>query len=297
MFHSPDTLTITDADYACLVCEQFKFKSSEATLNVTGLHPLCTIIIESNNTFSTSLINISDPRVCNYLFQCIETTTSCRTSTYLLCFSRQFTSYTTNLIKSLFPILSLVYPTLQITDVWKSPSNHPTSETIAELLAHSKLHLQSVKSFSPYNTSHICPTPIPDTDLPSQRKSKSKRHPGHNNPSPRHTAPLPPPPPQPNSTQHKNQPTVSSLYNRHSSYRHHHPNAQHPPSTGCSNLSLPQPSPNYIPTSQPPGNHGTAQPVHSKPPLIDTTAYTSHSTLSRLFCCSHIHYLFRNHFR
>ena len=131
--------------------------------------------------------------VCNYLFHSIETTTSFSTSTYLLCFSHQFTSYTTNLIKSLFPTLSLLYPTLQITDVWENPSNHPTKETIAELLAHSKLHLQSVKSFNPYNASHIRPTPIPDTDLPPQRKIKSKRHPGHNIPSPRHTASNSPP--------------------------------------------------------------------------------------------------------
>ena len=61
-------------------------------------------------------------------------------------------------------------------------------------------------------------------------------------------------------------------------------------------LPLPQPSPNYIPTSQPPGNHSSAQPLHSKPPCIDTTAHIGHSTLSRLFCCSHTYYLFRNLF-
>ena len=147
--------------------------------------------------------------MCNYLFCSIETTKSFSTSTYLLCSSRQFTSYATNLIKSLFQTLFLLYPTLQITNVWENPSNHPTKETIAELLAHSKLHLQSVRSFSPYNASHIYPTSIPNTDLPSQRKTKSKRHPRHNNPSPRHTAstssPLPsswtwPPPPPSNST-------------------------------------------------------------------------------------------------
>ena len=120
---------------------------------------------------------------------------------------------------------SLLYPTLQVTDAWKNPSNHPTKETIAELLAHSKLHLQSVRSFNPYDTSHIRPTPIPNTDLPSQRKTKSKRHPGHNNPSPSHNASTSPPLPsswtrgpstqlnstQLNSTQLNNQPTVSSL--------------------------------------------------------------------------------------
>ena len=159
-----------------------------------------------------------------------------------------------------------------------------------------------MKSFNPYNTSHICPTPIPDTDLPPQRKTKSKRHPGHNNPSPRHTAsispPLPsswtrPPPPLPYPTQ---QPTIRvfSLNIRHSSYRHHHPNAQQTPSSGCSNLSLPQSIINSILTSQPPENHCSDQPVHSNSPLIDTTSYTGHSTFSSLFCCNHTDYLIRN---
>ena len=86
-----------------------------------------------------------------------------------------------------------------------------------------------MKSFNPYDASHIRPTPIPDTDLPPQRKPKSKRHPGHNNPSPRHTASTSPPlpsswtrgPPLPYPTQ---QPTncVFSLNNRHRSCRHHH---------------------------------------------------------------------------
>ena len=208
VFLSPDMITITDSDYASLICDQLEFQASETTLKVTGLQPLSTIITGSTDTLGTALTDIPDPTVCNYLFCSIETTTSSSTSTYLLCFSHQFTSYTTNLIKSLFPTLSLLYPTLQITDVWEYPSNHPTKETIAELLAHSKLHLQSVKSFNPYNTSHIHPTPIPDIDLPSQRKTKSKRHPGQNNSSLRHTASTSPPipsswnraPHQPNST-------------------------------------------------------------------------------------------------
>ena len=141
VFLSPDMLTITDADYASLICDQYEFQASETTLKVTGLQPLSTIITGSTNTLGTALTDIPDPTVCNYLFCSIETTTSFSTSTYLLCFSRQFTLYTTNLIKSLFPTLSLLYPTLQITDVWENPSNHPTKETIAELLAHSKLHL------------------------------------------------------------------------------------------------------------------------------------------------------------
>ena len=118
-----------------------EFQASETTLKVTGLQPLSTIIAGSTNTLSTVLTDIPDPTVCNYLFCSIETTTSFSTSTYLLCFSRQITSYTTNHIKFIFPVLFHLYPTLQITDVWENPRNHPTKETIAELLAHSKLHL------------------------------------------------------------------------------------------------------------------------------------------------------------
>ena len=124
-------------------------------------------------------------------------------------------SYTTNLITSLFSTLTLLYPTLQITDVWETPSNHPTKETITEVLAKSNLHLQSVKSFNPYDASHIHPTPIPDSDLPLQKKTKSRKHPGHNNPPPRPTASISPQLPsswsQGPPTQHNNQPTVSSL--------------------------------------------------------------------------------------
>ena len=102
MFLSPDMLTITDADYASLICNQYEFQASETTLKVTGLQPLSTIITGSTHTLGTALTDIPDPTVCNYLFCSIETTTLLSTSTYLLCFSRQFTSYTTNLIKSLF---------------------------------------------------------------------------------------------------------------------------------------------------------------------------------------------------
>ena len=177
MFLTPSRLTITDTNYASLICDQFEFQASETTLKVTGLQPLSTIITGSTDTLGTALTDLLDLTVCNYLFRSIDITTSFSISTYLLCFSHQFTSYTTNLIKFLFPTLSLLYPTLQITDVWENPSNHPTNETIAQLLAHSKLHLQSVKSFNPYNTTHIRPTPIPDTDLPSQRENQVQKTP------------------------------------------------------------------------------------------------------------------------
>ena len=125
----------------------------------------------------------------------------------MLCFSCQFTSYTTNLITSLFPTLALLYPTLQITDIWETPSNHPTKETITEVLAKSNLHLQSVKLFNPYDASHICPTPISDSNLPPHQKTKSRKYPGHNNPAPP-SAPSypvaghspPPSPPLPSTT-------------------------------------------------------------------------------------------------
>ena len=45
-----------------------------------------------------------------------------------------------------------------------------------------------MKSVNPCNVSHICLTPIPDSDHPFQRLTNSKRYPGHNNPSPRPTA-------------------------------------------------------------------------------------------------------------
>ena len=188
VFLSPDMLTIKNADYASLICYQFEFQASETTCKVTGLQPLSNIITRSTNTLSTALTDIPDPTVCNYLFQIIETTTSFSTSTYPLYFSHHFTSYTTNCIKSLFSTLLLLYPILQIADVWGNSSNHPTKETVAELLAHSKSHCWWVKSFNPYDTRHIRPTPIPNTDLPPQRKTKSKRHLRHNNPSPMHTA-------------------------------------------------------------------------------------------------------------
>ena len=128
----------------------------------------------------------------------------------MLCFSHQFTSYTTNLITSLFPTLALLYPTLQITDVWETPSNYPTKETITEVLAKTHVYLQSVKSFNPYDSSCIQPTPTPGFDLPPQPKNKIQKHLGHNNPPPRSTASISPqlssswtqpPPPTPNPRQ------------------------------------------------------------------------------------------------
>ena len=218
MFLSSNMLTITDADYAGMIFNQFNFKASEAPLKVTGLCPLSTIITESTNTLGTALADLPDSIVCTYLFCSIETTTASFHPVYLLCFSYQFTSYTTNLITSLFPTLALLYPTQLITNVWETPSNHPTIETITEVLTKSILHLQSVKSFTPYDASHIHPTPIPASDLLPQRKTKPRKHPGHNNPPPRPTASISPqlpsswtqaPPPPP--TQPNNQPTVSSL--------------------------------------------------------------------------------------
>ena len=134
-----------------MICDQFNFQASEATLKVTGLCSLSTIITGSTDTLGTALSDLPDPTVCNYLFRSIETTTASFHPAYLLCFSRQFTSYNTNLITSLFPTLALLSPTLQITDIWETPSNHPTKETITEVLAKSNLHLQSVKSFNPYD--------------------------------------------------------------------------------------------------------------------------------------------------
>ena len=185
-------LTITDADYASMIGDQFNFQASEATLKMTGICSLSTIITRSTNTQGTALANLPDPTVCNYHFCSIETTTASFDPAYLLCFSCQFTSYTTSLITSLIPTLALLYPTLQITEVWETSSNHPTKETITEVLAKSYLYLQSVKSFHPYDASHICPTPKPDSDLPPQHKAKSRKHPRHNNPPPRPTASISP---------------------------------------------------------------------------------------------------------
>ena len=214
VFLSLDKVTITDADYASKIWDQFNFQALEATLKVTGLSPLSTIITESTDTLGTALDDLPDPTVCNYCFCSVETTTASFHPVYLLCFSHQFTSYTTNLITSLFPTLALLYPTLQITDVWETPSNYPTKETITEVLAKTHVYLQSVKSFNPYDSSCIQPTPTPGFDLPPQPKNKIQKHLGHNNPPPRSTASIspqlssswtqpPPPHPKPQTELHK----------------------------------------------------------------------------------------------
>ena len=104
MFLSSNMLTITDADYAGMICNQFIFQASEAPLKVTGLCPLSTIITGSTDTLGTSLTNLPDPTVCNYLFHSIKTPTVSFHPAYLVCFNHHFTSYTTILITSLFPI-------------------------------------------------------------------------------------------------------------------------------------------------------------------------------------------------
>ena len=111
---SCDILTITASGFASLICNQFEFQASETTLKVTGLCPLHAIITGSTDIIGTALTDIPDPTVCNYLFQSIEITTSPCNSTYLLCFSRQFTPYTAKYyhITFLLLALSLFNPTL-----------------------------------------------------------------------------------------------------------------------------------------------------------------------------------------
>ena len=65
VFLSPDMLTITDANYASLFCDQYEFQASETTLKVTGLQPLSTITAGSTDTLGTALTDIPDPTVCN----------------------------------------------------------------------------------------------------------------------------------------------------------------------------------------------------------------------------------------
>ena len=107
VFLSCDILTIPDSGFASLICNQFEFQASETTLKVTGLCPLRRIIAGSTDILGSALTDIPDATVCNYLFQSIEITTSPCNSTYLLCFSRQFTLYTTNILTS--PPYSLHY--------------------------------------------------------------------------------------------------------------------------------------------------------------------------------------------
>ena len=108
--------------YRCRLC-QYDFQPIQlpnlrSYSQLIGLCLLTTIITGSTNTLDTAIVDLPDPTVCNYLFHIIETTTASSHPAYLLCFSRQYTSYTTNLITSLFPTLALLYPILQITDFW-----------------------------------------------------------------------------------------------------------------------------------------------------------------------------------
>ena len=50
VFISPDMPTITGADYASLICDQFDFQVLEATLKITGKCSFSIVIIESAAT-------------------------------------------------------------------------------------------------------------------------------------------------------------------------------------------------------------------------------------------------------
>ena len=169
-------LDIMDAGYVSLICDQFDFQASEATLKVTCLCPLSPIITGSNNTLGTALAALPLLTVFNYLYCSIKSTTPSYHPTYLFCFCWQFTSYTTSLTISIFPTLALLYPIKQITNILETPRNPLTTETITELLAQSNSHLLSVNSFNHYNNAHICPTSTPDSDHPSKQNKKSKQH-------------------------------------------------------------------------------------------------------------------------
>ena len=138
-----------------------------------------------------------------------------------LCFNRQYTSYTSNLITSFYPTLALIYPEIQKTEVWITPNQHTSTSTISEILASSNSHLQTVMIFNPYNNGNVHQTPIPDSDLPPTRHPYPKQHPkqhpkGKPNPSPRPQASTSPQPDQNSWTmgphiQPNNQPTISSI--------------------------------------------------------------------------------------
>ena len=65
---TPDMLSITDAAYASLLMDQNTFQASKATLKVSNLCPLSTIITGSTDTLGTALTNLPDPvRVLTYL--------------------------------------------------------------------------------------------------------------------------------------------------------------------------------------------------------------------------------------
>ena len=215
-------LSITDAANASLLLEQNNFQASEATLKVLGLCPLNTVITGSTITLGIALTNLPDPTACNYLFCSIEPPLSSLNNVIFLCFNRQYTSYTSNLITSLYPTLALLYPDIQKTEVWITPSQHTSTSTISEILASSNSHLQTVMTFNLYNNCHVHQTPTPDSDLPPPTRHKHpKQHPKQHpkektNPSPRQEASTSPQPEQNSWTtgphiQSNNKPTISSI--------------------------------------------------------------------------------------
>ena len=166
VFMTQDMLSITDAANASLLLEQNNFQASEATLKVLGLCPLNTVITGSTITLGIALTNLPDPTACNYLFCSIEPPLSSLNNVIFLCFNRQYISYTSNLITSLYPTLALLYPEIQKTEVWITPNQHTSTSTISEILASSNSHLQTVMTSNPYNNCHVHQTPTPDSDLP-----------------------------------------------------------------------------------------------------------------------------------
>ena len=202
VFMTQDMLSITDAAYASLLLEQNDFQASEATLKVLSLCPLNTVITGSSDTLGIALTNLPDPTACNYLFCSIKPPLSQQNNDIFLCFNRQYTSYTSNLITSLYPTLALLYPDIQKTEVWITPSQHTSTSTISEILASSYSHLQTVMTFNPYNNRHVHLTPTPDSDLsPPTHHPHPKQHPkqhpkGKPTPSPRQQASTSPQPDQ-----------------------------------------------------------------------------------------------------
>ena len=215
-----DMLSITDAAYASLQLEQNDFQASEATLKVPGLYPLNTDITGSTDTLGSTLTNLPDSTACNYLFCSIEPL-SPQNNVIFLCLNRQYTSYTSNLITSLFPTLALLYPDIQKTEVWITPNQHTSTSTLSEILASSNFHLQTVMTFNPYNNCHVHQTPTPDSDLPPTCHVHPNKHPnqqprGKPNPSPRQQASTSPQSDQNSWTigpyiQPNNQPTILSI--------------------------------------------------------------------------------------
>jgi hypothetical protein len=208
-----DMLSIADAAYDSLLLEQNDFQASEATLKVPGLCPLNTVITGSTDTLGIALTNLPDPTACNYLFCSIEPPLSPQNNVIFLCFNRQFTPYTSSLITSLYPIIALLYPEIQKTEVWITPNQHTSTSTISEILASSNSHLQTVMTFNPYNNGHVHQALTPVSNLPPTQHIHPK---GNPNPSPMPQASTSPQPDQNSWTagphiQPNNQPTISSI--------------------------------------------------------------------------------------